>query len=248
MYRSERQQEILAILREKGFVSVEALAAAIHISESSIRRDLQQLENLGLVKRSYGGASVVGADYRVPPISLRSSVRHAEKNAIAQKAATLIADGNSLVIDWSTTAQHLVPYLTEFSDLVVVTNNLRTCKMLVDNKINTYCTGGQFLYDPLSMIGPDAERMLAGIHVDWLFFSALCVDLNGDIYEPYDLERSLRLQMLKIAKKKVFMIDSSKLFDSNLYKVANLNDVDYVVCDCELDESFKKKFPRTVFL
>lgn len=249
MFQTERQQEIISVLRLNGFQSVERLAEHIHISPSSIRRDLRKLEALGLVKRSYGGAALVGGENHVLPTSLRETINHAEKSIIAAKAADLIHDGDSVLLDWSTTVQHMIPYLSKAADITVFTNSVKTCRLLCDCGINTYCLGGQFLIDSSYVVGSLTEQMLNSLCVNVIFFSALAVSPDGDVFEPLEAERSLRLKMLERSRVKVFMADHGKFeAGASTFRICNLKDVDYVVTDTETDEAFRRKFPNTVFL
>ena len=125
MAGKERQKKILEIMNESGAVSVKRLTQILYASEATVRRDLTELEKLGAVKRTFGGAVPITEVNRQVPLLIRQSIDSAEKNEICKQAASLIRSGNVLFLDGSSTAQHLVKHLRPFSDLVVLTNGLK---------------------------------------------------------------------------------------------------------------------------
>jgi DeoR family fructose operon transcriptional repressor len=112
---SKRQNEILDIIKERVYVSVNELASLSFTSTSSIRRDLTELQNLGLVKRSYGGVSMAELTDRVAGFYSRALQNVKEKRIIAEKASSLLRDGQSILLDSSTTASFLIPTFTRKS-------------------------------------------------------------------------------------------------------------------------------------
>ena len=123
---SKRQSEILKIIEDSVYVSVNELASLTYTSASSIRRDLTALQNLGLVKRSYGGVGLSKTVDKVAGFYSRSSQNIKEKRLIAKKAASLLRDGQSILLDSSSTAGFLLPYIAKLDSPVVFTNNLET--------------------------------------------------------------------------------------------------------------------------
>ena len=113
---SKRQEEILELLNEHSFITVERLSEVTYTSPSSIRRDLAKLENLSLIKRTHGGASIFNAANQAVPLNSRMTKNITEKRKIAKKAATLLNDGQAVMLDGSSTAGHLVPYIAKRKD------------------------------------------------------------------------------------------------------------------------------------
>ena len=136
MLNREREQEIINILKDKnGFVTVKELCKLLFASESSIRRDLKTLEERGLVKRSYGGATAVMNFSNISTFSQRTRANIAAKREIAQKAAALINDGDIIFLDQSSTAFYLAAAIMEKSSVTVVTNNIEIMMLLSNSNI-----------------------------------------------------------------------------------------------------------------
>ena len=145
MFNIERQKEILHILEQRKSISVSELARLLYTSESTVRRDLSELERSGKVRRTFGGVVLEETLNREVPLLLRRSQNHEAKQKIAAKAASLIQNDQVIFLDASSTVAHLVPYLAKFSDLTVITNSPNTALELGSLGIRTYCTGGLLL-------------------------------------------------------------------------------------------------------
>lgn len=249
MFAEERQKEILSILGEYDYATVEYLAAKIHISPSSIRRDLKALEGKGLVKRSYGGVELLGSLNRITPFSIRSHKNFEKKKSIAKKALDFIHNDDVLFIDGSTTAYLMAGYLKSFPGIKVFTNSISTMNLLCERQIKVYCTGGVVYDDNHSvLVGPFAENMISQIHVDILFFSSQAISSDGIIYDCSEQETKIRKMMIQHATKRVLLCDSSKLNRVSIFKLCDISDVDYVVCDVPMQDYLSKKCDGLVCL
>ena len=123
---SDRQEHILTLLREERYLSVERLSALTYTSPSSIRRDLTHLQQLRLIRRTHGGASVLNEVDQAAPLRNRMTKNVVGKRAIAKKAAALLRDGMTVMLDGSTTAGFLVPYIAKHKRITLFTNNMLT--------------------------------------------------------------------------------------------------------------------------
>ena len=230
---SKRQKEILDLVNEHTFLTVARLAEATYTSPSSIRRDLTHLQNLSLLKRTHGGASAFHTVGHAVPCNSRMEKNIAEKRKIAARAATLLADGQSVMLDGSTTAGFLVPYIAKHKDMTVFTNNMLTAVSSVNYGIRTHCIGGVSVDHSAVLSGAQAYRAVAEIFPDILFFSSQSLSQNGNISDPIMEENYIRSLMLKNAKYSVFLCDSEKFGGESLYKLTTLNEVDAAVFDRE---------------
>ena len=231
MYYSERQSQILALLQTEKALSVHRLATRLSISESSIRRDLSALEELGKIKRTYGGAVLVEAPEREVSLLYRSSQRIPEKMEIARKAAKYIKDGMLIFLDASSSAAQLIPYLENFKDLTVVTNSPATSMKLGELKIRNYCTGGLLLRHSIAYVGSGAEDFLNRFTADIVFFSCRGLSADGILSDSMEEEVQIRRIMLKNAKKKVLLCDRSKYGQEYPYRLCKLSEVDAVISE-----------------
>ena len=153
MYSAERQQEILKLIEEYSRVSVAELAARFDVSESSIRRDLNELHRLGMVQRTYGGAiGYVNASSEVP-FSERVVSRHDEKERIGRAAAHLVQPGDTIFVDGGTTTECMLSYLPVDAPLTVVTYGLNIVQRLIDQRTITLVLIGGILHVPTLTFG-----------------------------------------------------------------------------------------------
>ena len=237
---SERQNEILKIIGENTYVSVNELSRRTFTSPSSIRRDLTRLENLGLVNRSYGGASLPEINGRVAGFYNRLTKSIKEKRLIAQKASALLKSGQSILLDSSTTASFMIPYIAKIDSAVVFTNNLEIAVSAIKQGICTHCIGGSSINGSVSLGGSQAYKALSDISVDIMFFSSQSLSIDGMISDSTEEENYVRSVMLERANKTVFLCDSTKFNTKSLYTLTSLDYIDYVVFDKDFDELITK--------
>lgn len=138
----ERIQIITDYLKEHNYATVKQIAKDVHMSETTVRRDLNYLENQNVVKRNYGGAMLVSHLHQTVPFDLRVHENEREKEIIAQKAVSLINAGDTVYLDESSTTCSLIDYLDPKSNITVVTSSLIATIFLSRKNICTYCTGG----------------------------------------------------------------------------------------------------------
>ena len=234
MLQLERQQMILDYLENKTAASVKELAKVLYISEASIRRDITELESKGLVERTYGGVLLARYKNEVIPVELRDSESSAAKERIAMEAARLIQDGDTIIMDASTTVSRICHYMKGMKNVRVFTNNLRIFTLLQASDIEVYCTGGKFFPQRECFLGPYAEDFLHTVSADILFFSSQGISEDGDITDVDEQENSLRRVMIKQARKKIFLCDSSKFGVRRPFILCNREQVDRIISDKRL--------------
>ena len=232
---SERQNEILKIIKEHTYASVNELSKMTFTSPSSIRRDLTRLENLGLVNRSYGGASLPEINDRVAGFYNRSTKDVKEKRLIAGKASALLRNGQSILLDSSTTASFMLPYIAKMDSAVVFTNNLEIAVSAIKQGIHTHCIGGASIGGSVSLGGSQTYKALADISVDIMFFSSQSLSIDGMITDSTEEENYVRSVMLERADKSVFLCDSTKFNAKSLYTLTSLDCIDYAVFDRDFE-------------
>ena len=224
----QRQNDILRLLGEKKEMTVKELCAALYYSPATVRRDLTELEQRGLLKRSFGGAVLTESYPEQLPLAIRAAKQIAAKKHICAKAAQMIRDGETIFLDASSTTYFLAPHLKGFSDLTVITNNPHLSVVLSEMKIHNFCTGGEMLNDSIALVGSDAERFVYGIHAHKCFFSARGV-MGNEISDSSKPERDVKLAMLSRSDQHIFLCDSSKHGQHFPYRIADLSDMTCVV-------------------
>lgn len=240
MLNKEREQEILSMLKmTNGFVSVKQMCDALFASESSIRRDLKALEQRGLLKRSYGGATLVTNFSNIVTFNHRTRQNTAAKRDIAKKGASLIKDGSVIFLDQSSTSFYLANEIINRNSLTVVTNNIEIMMLLSNSGIKLISSGG-FLSDENRncLVGGDAQKTFENIFADIMFFSvkALCDD--GTVTDCSREEILVRNAMLKNSDKKVLLCDSSKFGIRAPFKQCHLDEVNFLISEENQSQRF----------
>lgn len=245
MYQSERMDEIMKILKEYHYVTVDYLVEKIRYSPASIRRDLTLLEKQGLVKRSYGGVEIK-SENSTPFVFRQHSMKNA-KNKIGEQAAKLVNDGDTVFIDGSSTAQYIGHFLIHKKDLTVVTNNMTLASYLSENGIVVYCTGGFVSELPGIVSGDITNDTFSKFHADIMFFSTSGVD-NGVIYGNNEIYKQHQRIMLENSDKKVYLCGSDKIGSKKNMIICSLDDIDYFISDGKIDKSLTEKYKNTEFV
>lgn len=235
MYGNEREKEIMNLLEQNYYVTVDYLAEKIHISPSSIRRDLKRLELKGLIIRSYGGAELNDSVNKQIPFQMRSHQNTQEKSLVACQAAALVKAGDVLFLDCSTSAYFMLEYLKNVKDITVITNNLMVMTACSEYNIRFFSTGGSPSSENSScLIGSHTEAALRSFHADYFFFSVQSLTADGVLYDCFQNEIATRKIMMDNAEKNVFLCDHSKINHYSAYRLCNLSEVDFVISDTDV--------------
>ena len=237
--KENREKEILSFLEKEGYAKISRISKELFISESTARRNLSELEQKGLINRTHGGAELKKHDSLVLSFAFRSNQNASEKKRIALTALKLIHNGDVVFLDGSSTAFYLAEYLTEFKDVKVITNGIDTLSLLSKNGVTVYSTGGVASREnPSVLVGHYAEQMIQSVHADIFFFSAQSVSPNGDVYDCYEDEISPRKKMMQNTDKSVLLLDSTKTERSSAFRLGNVTEFDYIVCNKDLKDKF----------
>ncbi|MFZ5753720.1 MAG: DeoR/GlpR family DNA-binding transcription regulator [Bacillota bacterium] len=242
MYGEERKEKILDYVQSHGRASVQELSEIFQASESTIRRDLKELEDVKLLKRTHGGAISLRSVKFEPTFGEKKVAYLKEKRAIAQKTVELIEEGDTIFIDAGTTTFELVKELKSFSKLTVVTNAFNHVqKLLTYPGIEVLVTGGMLRKETLAMVGPMAEQSLSMIRVDKAFLATNGLDVEEGLTTPNLTEAAIKRRMIKSAKQVILLADHSKVGKVSFAKIADLAEIDQIVMDDAVDESIVAK-------
>lgn len=230
----QRQQQIIKHMQKVRFSTVKELASLVWTSESSVRRDIKALENVGYVKQTYGGIVLADGENDVVPVGLRDSVNSAVKESLAKIAAEYINDGDTIFMDSSSTVRRIVKHIGHLKNLKIITNNVGVFKECKNDSVKIYCTGGLYLPQSNICVGPAAEEFLSRVHADVMFFSSQAISSEGNISDSSEEETALRRVMLKNAEKKIFLCDSSKVGQERTFFLCGRDSVDKIISDKRL--------------
>ena len=229
MALNERQNGILAILKESKRADVAKLAKALFVSEATIRRDLAEMKSMGLIERSHGGA-LLPENAEEISIFFRMEKNAREKEKAATKALPHIPYFKSVFIDSSSTALALAERM-DLNHKTVVTNNLQTAIQLSKKpNINLILLGGNVAYNTISATGSWTTRQLNDFSFDLMLSSCAAV-IDGAAFERSLDQKELKRMAFKKSKFRVLVIDHTKFGAHGTYRMADLNEYDFVVSD-----------------
>lgn len=230
----ERRRAITELVEQKGSVRVAALSSMFGVTEETIRRDLEELEQDGLLKRTYGGAVAVGGrgSSLELPFARRQAAQREEKRRIGAAAASLLSDGETIALDASTTALEIVRHLHGIQNLTVLTNSVHVVLELAQRRdVRVICTGGSLRDASLSFVGPLADRALASYHVDKVFLSGKGFSADKGLTDSNELEVELKKRMAEAAGEVIAVLDSSKFGYIGFCQILPPERIDKVVSD-----------------
>lgn len=238
MIPENRRDEILAILKQQGYCSVEQLAKQIYVSVATIRRDLTQLEHEGLIKRIHGGASCFKGDMPMLPFALRNKAMMKEKVRIGEAAARLLKDHDSVFFDSCSTCLCVVKALHPQIRLTALTNSAVIAQALADYpNVDVEMVGGRYDAKNLSVYGAEGEQYIASRHAKYSFISVNSVDENYGMSNISKLDISMKQAFAMHSDQVVLLIDSSRMNRKNYYKVFDFEDIDILITDRPLNET-----------
>ena len=245
MLIEERQHKILEELRRHPDITVAELARLLCVSEPTVRRDFTELHRKGIITKIYGGAILnQGAADREIPFLVRENEKSAVKAEMGNLAAQKVRDGMVVMLDGSTSAYHLVPYLARRKDLIVITSGAKTAVALAEANIRTFCTGGQMLIHSFSYVGEQAERFVGTMNADILFFSCRGVSEDGQMTDMAIEEANLRRTMFGHCKEKYLLCDSSKFGKTCFYNMGSVGELNGIISDAPILESLAQMLKK----
>lgn len=234
----QRQQAILDQVRRDGAVRVSALVEELGVSDMTVRRDIAQLADRGLVVRVHGGATLADAPHSSfePEFRTKLGEQREEKLAIARLAATLVPPGSSVALSAGTTTLALAEQLRAVPDLTVVTNSVPVADALHDpeRRDRTVVLTGGTRTPSDALVGPVAVQALGDVHVDTLFLGVHGFSERTGCTSPNMVEAATNKAMIAAAGRTVVVSDHTKLRLVGLSTILPLDDVDVLVSDSGL--------------
>ena len=243
MLAIERRNAILEKLQAERRVVISELSQIYKVSEETIRRDLEKLENDGFAIKSYGGA-VINENANVDlPFNIRKKRNVISKQKIAEVISSRIKDGTSIMLDASSTAVYIAKALKERKNLTLITNSIEILIEMFDTpNVNVLSTGGAMREGSFALVGPQTDKMLNSYHVDMAIVSAKGFDLETGMTDTEELHANNKKTMLHAGREKVLAVDSSKFGKTAFTEIGTLEDISMVVTDAKPDEVWLQAF------
>ncbi|EXX84960.1 DeoR faimly transcriptional regulator [Paenibacillus darwinianus] len=237
----ERKKTILDLLAKEEKVKVPALAEQLNVSGETIRRDLERLDKEKKLKKVYGGAVKTGSDSWEPPFELKASMNAAEKRAVGKLAASLVEDGDSIMLGNGTTTMEIIRFIGGKKNVTLVTHS--TPAMLLAMELfegRIIFIGGEVNVDQKSANGPLAEWMLEHLKVNKTFISAGGVSAVDGITD-YDLqEANISKKMMERADDVIVLADYTKMGKTTFARIGELKDISVIISNNRCPDEWKR--------
>lgn len=246
MISSQRQHLILSRLRTRGAVRITALSKELGVSAMTIRRDIADLADKGLLKRVHGGAVSTSTLLSEPLFSVKSQMDIGLKDAIAQEAVKYVAPGDAIAIGGGTTAYVFAQHLLESqqsSGITILTNSIPVAELvqaLESKDVEVIVTGGVTTRSN-SLVGPIADKVVASLRVNTVFLGTHSVSIPRGFLMPNSLEAATDMAMMDIADRTIILTDHTKWSCTSLSLFARFDQVDTVITDDGLDSDSVSK-------
>jgi len=239
----ERRQSLLDMLRKQPGLRISELAEALDVSEGTIRNDLNALEEEGRVKRVHGGAVLDNRDqFQNDSFMRRYNQNVAAKLAIAREAAELVLDGDSILLDASSTCYYLARALSGRSKLRVMTNGFEVARELAQNSSNTVILiGGVVNNESSSVTGLLSEQIMTEMHTEKAFFSCSGFSIERGMTEVHFEEAQLKRKAIESSEQVIALIDSSKFGKEDLTPFARPTQITQLFTDSYITGEWKTR-------
>ena len=241
MLVEERRSRLLEVVRSRGFASLIDLRDQLQVSESTIRRDLDFLEESGVARRTHGGVFYTGPSPKLSHFDQRQGMNWEKKRQIAIAASRLIEENETVLLDGGSTAYELAQQLVG-RPLQVVTNSLPVANLFTSAEQADLVFVGGIIHSRTGVsLGPYANQMLGSLHVRRAIVSVAGLNERG-CYNSNLLLVETERAMMAAAEEVIVVADSGKFGHTSLAWMCDLNEIDVLVTDDEVSDSWKKTF------
>ena len=234
LFLEERRQEIVSRINRNGRVSVTELSRQLGVSEVTIRADLQALVERDLIIRTHGGAIPAKGNVYDLALNRRRQQQVTEKSRIGQAAAAMVADGDAILLDSSSTALTIAPHLKNRRQLTIITNSLAVAQTVQDwPSITVVMPGGTLQNDTASLIGIDGLEILRKYNIQRGFFGAHGLALVEGLTDVSAEEAEVKREMVAMCRQTIALLDSTKWGRVGLASFAQLKEIDTIITDAD---------------
>jgi DeoR/GlpR family transcriptional regulator of sugar metabolism len=242
MLAEKRRRQIYELIREEGSARVSQLSKTFFVSEPTIRSDLEKLENQGLLIRDHGGAYLRGIDVLVQSQTLNHRENAEQKRLIGRRAAELVGDYDTLILDSGSTVTELARNLLDRRGLHIVTNALNIA-LIVGSvpSFTVHMTGGEFKAPTLSLTGEVAAGLFENVFVDKLFLAAAGISLESGLTYPGLSDLPVKRAMIRAAGTVYLLADSSKIGRKSFATLGGLSAVHVLITDAGIEPGARQR-------
>ena len=245
MFAEERKALILQTVKSGTPVKVTEFSQQLGVSESTIRRDLQELEDGGWIQRTHGGAILAHTGFE-PSFSDKEVVNLAEKKAMARQAASLVEDGEAVFLDAGTTTLEIARLLRG-RKVTVATNSIEVTQVFIDDtQVEVMLLGGTFRKSTRSLVGYMANEMLKKLHFDKVFVAANALTAQFGISTPNPTEAETKRHMVASGRKVILVVDHSKIGKKALCSICGLDQIDILLTDWGICDEARRELEEQI--
>jgi DeoR family transcriptional regulator of aga operon len=244
----ERRREIVKIARKDGRVAMENLIRQFDVSPVTLRADLRQLTDDGVLERCYGGAILPEEANQDVPLNVKKTIHHREKVRIGSAAASLVHPQQTVILDSGSTSAEVARAIKKAKKggLTVITHALNIAQEFTDDSdTSVIMLGGLMRHVSGSFVGPQAERAIQELHADHFFLGVDGIDPEVGLSTPDLLEAQLNAAMIKVAQEVSVVADASKIGRRSLSLIGDVNLVKRVITDGRISEEMAAKLRKS---
>ena len=239
-----RQKQILEMLEVEGEITIKELAERLKFSEMTIHRDVDALQKQHYLYKKRGAVVYIENTDRA-----NTDFYVEEKRAIGIKAATLIADGHSVIFDNSTTTMACTRFFDPTKKYTFYTTGMEAAAVLAGyEKSILYCSGGYYFPSSRGFVGAQAEAFVRSLTADVCIIGASGVSVDGGITTPYPMHTALQKAIIAAAKTKILVCDHSKFEKKAMEKICDLKDIDMIVTDSGISSEIYEKYSKVIHM
>ncbi len=233
-----RKNKIKEIIIEKKSVTVSELSSFFNVTEETIRRDLQQLEKEGFLKKIYGGAYIDESVQSDVSVNLRENILVKDKEIIAKECVPFIKDGDSIFLDASTTSFYIATKITK-KNITVITNSLKIAtKLSNSNNIKLLLIGGIYDRHSMSFLGASVQQDMRRYFVDKAFISCRSVHMKFGITDSNDQQAEIRKIAIEHSNQTFLVVDHTKLDKTSFSLISPISAVNTMVVNRPLSQEW----------
>ena len=242
MFPEERRQKLFEALKQHSSMSVSGLAKLLTVSEATIRRDLNELQELGMIERTHGGALLATLSKFEPAYVDKKDKFLEQKQKIGSVAASRVKNGETIILDSGTTTLQVLKHLKDKQEITVITNAVNFAQELeTNNGIEMVIVGGHVKFNTQALVGPLTQQNLENFHADKVFIAANGFTLEKGLTTPDLTEAFTKRAMIQGASQVIALLDHSKFGKNSLTAIASPSELDILITDSGLDQHMKKE-------
>ncbi len=239
-----RLDNLRELIRGKGVIRIEEICHQLRVSPATVRRDLDQLEAAGTIRRVHGGAVSVESRLEEPLFDDKASLAAREKHHIAEAALQFVEAGDTIYLDGGSTVLEFARLLHDRTNLTVVTNSLRAAQELAGRGPRLILIGGELRRLSQTMVGPLTRCILQELHVDKAFMGTIGLTLEQGLTTTDPSEAYTKELVANRARQVILLADSGKAGKVAFARAGGLEHVHAFVTDRALDKNFAKELTR----